>query len=379
MDTTVSIVRCEEYQYETVITAMRSALNDVGALDFIKQGMRIAVKVNLVSAHAPQAAVTPHPYVAAALCAILIEHGAHPVLGDSPGGPFNRVFLDNVYRRCGMYNAAKLSGADLNTDFSTETISINGETIDSFTATSWLEKCDAIIDLCKLKTHALTAYTGACKNMFGGVAGLEKTQFHYLYPTHSQFGSALVDIYEHYRPALCVCDGIVGMEGNGPSNGTPRHLGVLLASKNGHCLDLAATGIIGLDAEDVPTLKNAIERGLCPPDRSKLDIRGNGADVKCVDYICQPKSAVRDFPLKSKALTKLVNLILDSHPAADKSCVGCGKCLEYCPANAIEIKNGRASITRSRCINCFCCGEFCPFGAMKPKLTFIAHIIGKRR
>lgn len=379
MDKAVSVTRCENYEYENVRGTLLHALEDVGGLDFVKSGMRVAVKVNLVSAHAPEAAVTPHPAVVAALCSLIGERGGRCVIGDSPGGPFNRVFLENVYRRCGMYDAAKRSGAELNMDFSTEAVAVKGETLDSFTAASWLMRCDAVVDLCKLKTHALTAYTGACKNMFGAVAGLEKTQFHYRYPTHALFGSAIVDIYEHFRPVLCVCDGIVGMEGNGPSAGTPRQLGVLLAAKNGHCLDLAAAAIIGLKSADVPTLKNAAERGLCPSRAEELELLGNGAGFSCPDYLCQPKSEVRNFPLKSKSLLKLIGLILASRPAPDKSCVGCGKCMEYCPAHAIEIKNSRAVIDRRKCINCFCCGEFCPLGAMKPKLTFIARLLGKSK
>ncbi|MBQ3988155.1 MAG: DUF362 domain-containing protein, partial [Ruminococcus sp.] len=53
---------------------------------------------------------------------------------------------------------------------------------------------------------------------------------------------------------LCLCDAVIGMEGNGPTQGTPRPIGCLLASKNGHALDAVAAGLIGLRTQDVPTL-----------------------------------------------------------------------------------------------------------------------------
>jgi uncharacterized protein (DUF362 family) len=88
--------------------------------------------------------------------------------------------------------------------------------------------------------------------MFGGIAGLHKSECHYRFPTHEQFASMLVDLCEYYKPRLSICDGVMAMEGNGPSFGDPRHLGVLLASFNPHASTLR------------PAASSALTPGECP-------------------------------------------------------------------------------------------------------------------
>lgn len=61
MNTDVSIVRCDEYEAETCRRALESVLAPLGGLDWVQPGMRIAVKVNLVSAMPPEGAATVHP------------------------------------------------------------------------------------------------------------------------------------------------------------------------------------------------------------------------------------------------------------------------------------------------------------------------------
>ena len=106
-----------------------------------------------------------------------------------------------------------------------------------FPYTAYLAKADAIIDLCKLKTHGMMGLTYAIKYFFGSIPGTVKPEFHYRYPRAEDFANVLVDLYEYSKSRLCICDAVVGMEGNGPTQGTPREIGCLIASRNGHMID----------------------------------------------------------------------------------------------------------------------------------------------
>lgn len=98
----VSIVRCADYGEETCERALREVLVPFGGLDWVRPGMRVVIKANLVSAMKPEKAATTHPALLAALTRMLRERGANVVIGDSPGGTFAAPHLNAVYRACGL-------------------------------------------------------------------------------------------------------------------------------------------------------------------------------------------------------------------------------------------------------------------------------------
>ncbi len=105
-------------------------------------------------------------------------------------------------------------------------------------------KEDVVISLPKLKTHELTLYTGAVKNMFGVIPLKTRKQAHLL-ADRERFGDAVVDICSARMPHLAIMDRVVGMEGNGPSHGTPREVGLVMASYDCISLDVVASRLIG--------------------------------------------------------------------------------------------------------------------------------------
>ncbi|MBR1457273.1 MAG: DUF362 domain-containing protein, partial [Oscillospiraceae bacterium] len=239
----VALAPCESYEDAAVEAALREAVEAAGGLDFVRPGMRIAVKANLVSAMKPDAAATVHPAVVCALVKLLRERGAEVVIGDSPSGLYNAAALRHTYEVCGLRRAEAL-GAALNDDFSQAEADFSGAVqARRFPYTAYLGKADAIVDLCKLKTHGMMGMTNAVKNFFGAIPGTIKPEFHYKYPRAEDFADMLVDLYEYFRPRLCVCDAVVGMEGNGPTQGSPRAIGCLAVSRSGHALDLVCAGL----------------------------------------------------------------------------------------------------------------------------------------
>ena len=72
----VAVVPCDSYEISAVENALKEALEQTGGLDFVKPGMKIVIKANLVTAMKPDAAATPHPSVVCALVKMLLEKGA---------------------------------------------------------------------------------------------------------------------------------------------------------------------------------------------------------------------------------------------------------------------------------------------------------------
>ena len=95
----VSIIPCKDYDLDSVKAALETAVLQTTGFDWLKPGMKVALKANYLAPKAPELAATTHPAVINALAEILISRGAGEVIvGDSPGGPFGQIFLDVIYR-----------------------------------------------------------------------------------------------------------------------------------------------------------------------------------------------------------------------------------------------------------------------------------------
>lgn len=372
-----SVVPCGSYDENCVKNALKKALLDIDGLSFVKKDMLIAIKPNLVSFKKPEFAATTHPVMLKALVEMLIEKGANVVVGDCPGGPHTVMYLNKVYSSTGMLEIEAL-GAKLNRDLEQVTEKIeNGKLLKELTYASFLKNADAVIDFCKLKTHGLMGMSAAVKNLYGVIPGMLKPQMHYLYPNEADFADMLIDINEFIKPRLSIMDAVVGMEGNGPLNGTPREIGVIVASKSQYICDLVGAKLIGLEPGGVPTIVKANERGLAPMDLDNVKISGSIDDFIVSDYMAPPVRGLR-FLRKGTLLGFISSKALQQKPALKaKKCVGCAECAKICPANAIEMKNKKPVIDRKKCIRCFCCQEFCPKAAMVVHRPAAARIMNK--
>lgn len=373
----VAVVRCKTYNVEAVKPALEEALNAVNGLDFVMPGMKIIIKPNLVSFKKPDAAATTHPALLEALVEMLLARGAGVTIGDSPGGPHSLPLLNRVYAATGMDRLEKL-GAKLNRNMNEKTVDFpEGKVLKNFTYTEYLDEADAIIDFCKLKSHGMLGMSAAVKNLFGTIPGLKKPEVHYKFQNDAEFADMLVDLNEYFKPRLAICDAVVGMEGNGPTAGTPRQIGAIIASKSTYYADVVGAELIGMNIDGLPTLQAAYERGFAPASSKNLRVYGDIRALTVDDFKAPPVRGL-SFMRKGNVLHFISKAALEHKPTLKKRlCVGCGECARMCPAKAIEMKNKKPHINREKCIRCFCCQEFCPRAAMVAHRPLAAKVLNK--
>ena len=373
----VAVVRCKTYNVEAVKPALEEAVNAVNGLDFVMPGMKIIIKPNLVSFKKPDAAATTHPALLEALVEMLLARGADVTIGDSPGGPHSLPLLNRVYAATGMDRLDKL-GAKLNRNMNEKTVDFpEGKVLKNFTYTEYLDEADAIIDFCKLKSHGMLGMSAAVKNLFGTIPGLKKPEVHYKFQNDAEFADMLVDLNEYFKPRLAICDAVVGMEGNGPTAGTLRQIGAIIASKSTYYADVVGAELIGMNIDGLPTLQAAYERGFAPASSKNLRVYGDIRALTVDDFKAPPVRGL-SFMRKGNVLHFISKAALEHKPTLKKRlCVGCGECARMCPAKAIEMKNKKPHINREKCIRCFCCQEFCPRAAMVAHRPLAAKVLNK--
>lgn len=365
-----TLYRVPEYNEELIYPAICRSFEALGIAKDMRPDLKVVIKPNLIMAKSPDFPVTTHPLVIKAVVQWLKEQGVHNItIAESSGGLYNAEYMGNVYRVCGMKQLEP--DAKLNMDFSARTISCKkGFSNHSFHIITPIAEADYIINICKLKTHAMTGYSGGIKNLFGTIPGLEKPQMHYLWPDIKDFSRMLLELAQTVNPQVTVIDAIDAMEGNGPTGGTSHPLHLLFASKDFYTQDYFAAGLMGLDPMKIEMISQAVEAGLAKPDEMKLI--GDPIPEELTPFQV-PDTKKLDFSsflpgFLGKAFAKIAAKILKSYPQVDESiCVGCGKCAESCPAHIIEIKNRKAKFRKKGCISCFCCQEMCPVKAISVK------------
>ncbi len=371
---TVSIAKCETYRPETVRAALESLLANLGGIGkFIRPGMKVLVKPNLLLAAAPARACTTHPDFLIETIKLLQEAGATVSFGDLPGG-FYAGGTTRVHDKTEMTRVADATGAELVLleKYGFRRIEIpNGKKVRLIHAPRYLDDADAIVNVCKLKTHMQTMMTCALKNWFGLVTQQDRLLAH-RNSKYEDFAEALVDIYSALpKPALNLADAVIGMEGTGPSQGAPVKLGFLLASDDATALDTVAAAAIGFHPREIGTIEAARRRGFPATRLTDIDIRGDSLDsVK--KKVRKPSSAV--FTLMP-VLTNPFNELTKVRPFIIRNkCKACKKCAEVCPGAAIDFHGKFGVIDDKRCILCFCCHEICPHDAVDIKKPLLVHL-----
>jgi len=374
----VILAKCDNYTQEEVSKAMDKVFEHLGGIDkFIKKDKNVLIKANLLMKKKPDDAVTTHPLVIKEIAKRVAKAGASVVVGDSPGGFYNEDVLKGIYSSCGYKGIEEIENVKLNYNTSSEEVVFKeGIVAKRLTIIKPAVDADLIINVPKLKTHMMMTYTGAVKNLFGLIPGALKAEYHLRMKDERNFAQLLVDICECKKPQLSIMDAVIGMEGEGPSAGNPRKVGLIIASTNPYALDVVASHIIGIKANKVPTIIVARERGL-PAKLQEIEIIGEEIASFIIKDFKFPNS-IRDVRFSKNKVFGFITEYLKPKLIFDKEkCIACRRCMEHCPAKAITIEVRQPSVDLKKCIRCFCCHELCPQKAIEIKKNWILKTINK--
>jgi uncharacterized protein (DUF362 family)/NAD-dependent dihydropyrimidine dehydrogenase PreA subunit len=311
------------------------------------------IKPNILGGFEPDRHVTTHPSLVRALVEYFEQHAVPVTVGDNPAG---KKHLVERAKKAGVYQASKGHFEDISEGIR---VSVDSDSFSELVISRKVLESPYLVNVPKFKTHMQTLITGAIKNMFGILPGEEKSMVHCAARSLTRFSRALVDIYRVRPPDLNIMDAVVVMEGNGPSSGTPRHLGKILASDNGVELDAVMAFMMGLNPHEVPMLEYAHQKGLGTINIDEIDVTG---DIQRIPH----------FKVPSKTLVSLITPVscryydfMAVKPTLNiQKCIQCYECVEKCPVSALQ-RNEYPHLNREKCVSCFCCVEVCENQAME--------------
>ena len=367
--TKVSIVKCENYDPQNVKHAIRKSLDLIGGIEkLIKPDDNVLLKVNVIVGFPPERAATTHPSVVRAMVEIVKEAGGNPWVGDSSGA---YGYTAQSLELSGIKKATEEAGGKLINFESTGAYNfeVNGKILTSVNIAKPVIDCDVLVSLPKMKTHMMTKYTGAVKNFYGVIPGSGKAAIHRLAATEENFSNAVIDIYSILKPKLAIMDGIVGMEGEGATNGTPIESKVILSSPDCVSLDAISSEIMGFSHKDILTTCIAHDRGLGIGELDRIEISGE----KIVDVKMDFKKSKHIYYKLPKILGNFMFKSVENISKVEISkddCKKCKICFNSCPASAITLEP-HPFIDQKKCIKCYCCHELCRNGAVKLKTSFL--------
>ena len=252
---------------------------------------------------------------------------------------------------------------------------------------------DFLINLPKLKTHFEAGMSVCLKNLMGTLVGQENKK-----KTHKSLARNIIHINEYVKPDLHIVDGLIAMEGLGPTRGTPIKTDLLIAGTDPYLIDLVCARIARFDYKKVKTLKAAEDLGrLTPqhhayvkgqdigrfekefappvagplatfihhPSRQKyfLAIR----NTRFFNYLCSTKLAGKILYATGLRQDVFIDDEMDCKSLAvnmDK-CTKCDKCEQYCPIG-IKLPDDLEK-EGNGCIGCLYCYLVCPENAIEFK------------
>jgi len=263
-------------------------------------------------------------------------------------------------------------------------------------------EADFLINMPKLKTHFEAGMSVCLKNLMGCLVGQENKK-----KTHLHLAKNIVNINKRVKPGLHIVDGLISMEGLGPTRGTPVRTGVVLIGTDPYLIDLVCARLADFDYKKVRTLKAAEAAGLLTKDHhrfaSSIDLSGVKRKFKepvanaFASFIHSPKRqkyflAVRNTKVFSHLCNTRFfgNLLFKTGLRQDNfiktemefkgfsfdkaRCVkGRTKCADYCP---VRLKLPDVVTARDNgCIECQYCFLVCPSGAIgfKGSMGFLSE------
>ena len=233
------------------------------ALDLIdyKQALegydKVLIKVNFITDKTWNTGATTDPIVVEAIIKKLEDLPLKIYVVESDATITN---ADKAFEKTGMKDMCERNDVEwLNLRYVKDKIKLNilnGEALQSIIVPRLVME-SAVISAAKLKTHINTTVTLGMKNMFGLLPDKFKGKYHM-----KGISKVVVDINTVLRPVFTVIDGFVGMEGRGPTDGTPVQMNLIIAGRDPVATDATAARVMGFNPYEITHIRKAYEKGL---------------------------------------------------------------------------------------------------------------------
>ncbi|MGV2831934.1 DUF362 domain-containing protein [Myxosarcina sp. GI1(2024)] len=255
-----SLIRASSYDLAKLRSRLEYLLAPLGGIKaIVKQGDLVLLKPNLLTGSRPTKECITRPEIVYCVAQLVTEAGGKPFLGDSPafGSALGVAKANGYLPLCQELDLPII-------EFKGQRYPTASQSFSHLRLSKEAMDADVVINLPKVKSHMQLTMTLGVKNLFGCVPGKMKAWWHMEAGKDTErFGEMLVETARAIAPNLTIIDGIIAHEGNGPSGGEPRELGILGAATNVFALDRAFVEILNVDPLLVPTLAAQFRLGLC--------------------------------------------------------------------------------------------------------------------
>jgi uncharacterized protein (DUF362 family) len=262
----VTVVKAASYSTDLVsrmLEGIRESKLDV-------RGLKVLLKPNLVEFDAHTCINTDVSVVAAAYEVFKTLGASEVIIGEGPGHRRDTYALAEMARYRTEIPRFDSLFVDLNRDNVSPVVRF-ADRAEIYLPNTAL-RADLIVSLAKMKTHHWAGATLSMKNYFGLVPGCvygwPKNELH-----HVGIDRSIVELSRIFRHNFAIVDGIVGMEGNGPIQGSPKPVGVLVMGADLPAVDATCCRIMGIDPARVEYLRLASDR-LGVTEESRIEQRG---------------------------------------------------------------------------------------------------------
>ena len=381
----VIIQECKNYELDNLIEKLNEGMEKLGGWsEIVHPGDKVLLKVNLIGPKSSDTAAITHSEFVRAMVRVLKSLECTVWIGDSSGGAIAGIAPTGQSFKVAGYEKVALEEGAVIKNFDSEGV-VEVQTRGKFEDKMYLAKpifdADVVINLPKLKTHSAAMYTGAIKNVFGCIPGLRKAKYHKIAPNQVDFGEIIADIHEAAKFHLHIMDGIISMQGEGPTAGSVYQAGKILISKDPVALDIVAINMLGMEIEDVPIVNAAIGRKLGEGNIKKVIIDGDYKTIPRLENYMLPKRFRSTKKRNSNAVIKVIDFFKTRPVVNMKKCKSCNMCVESCPVEAIDKETKK--INYNECIECMCCHELCIHEAVDLKKDnalagVVARISGRK-
>jgi uncharacterized protein (DUF362 family) len=253
-------------------------------------GKRVVLKPNIVEYHRGKVINTNPNVVAAAIELCRREGAAEVIVAEGPGHWRNAEYLVQASGLGDVLRHYQVPFVDLNHDEPVKVLNLGRLTkLDHLYLSRTIMSADVVISMPKVKTHHWVGATLSLKNLFGTLPGIcygwPKNELHW-----RGIHQSIVDIALTRTPHLAIVDGIIGMEGDGPLNGTPKPLGALIMGSDLLAVDATCCRLMKLDPRRVGYLDMGRRKKLGLLEASAIQQLGES-----VDALAQPFETLPQF------------------------------------------------------------------------------------